>query len=311
MTLFQQNSKQVFLFPGIGVKPFGGERDFFLKYSPLMEPYLLQGSAMAGVDLRASLVAGDVFSNEQFGREIFAYAFACGTCRVFAEKGVSPRCVVGHSLGMYAALVAAQALSFEDGLLVIDRAHQFGRQFCGTEKFGVAVIIGLNHEEVMSWLGERGYYSIHLANLNSRSSCVYAGYRQEIDKLLQWAEAEGAIKTIRLRIDMPFHHPLFMREAAAALGEFVARLSWRRPSCPIVSSLDQSVVTEPEALQTMTAKNLCSTIDWPATLRVLVQRGVEEVIECGAGLSLTQHSRFIDGAPRHYNLKNLRRRLDY
>ncbi len=291
--------------------PFGKEDQIFHRYRPIMEPFLVKGSALAGVDLAASLVGGTIFENEQLAREVFAYCFSHGTYRVLMEKGLKPKVMAGHSLGVYSALSSSGAISFDDGLSMIEKAHQLGRRYSGKNNFAVAVIIGLPHWEVMDWLRKNGYNSVNLANLNSDASCVYVGYRKEIEPLLQWAEEEGAIKTIRLRIDIPFHSPLFMKNATSDMKDYIATLEWRRPQCPILSALDQSLLTDCEDLIEMTASNLSSPINWPGVMAKLVDMGVEMVIECGAGVSLTQHGRFIEGAPRHYNMKNMRRRLQY
>ncbi len=311
MALFQDDRDFVFLFPGIGVKPFGKEHQFFKHYRSILEPYLVKGSVAAGLDLRSSLLAGTVFENEQLAREIFAYVFSCGTFQVFLEKGLQPRLMAGHSLGIYAALSSAAAVSFDDGLKMIEKAHQLGRKYSGDNVFGVAVIIGLHHEDVLAQIRDEGHDSINLANLNSSTSCVYVGYREEVDTLLLWAEREGAIKTIRLRIDIPFHSPRFMQEATQDMRDFLVTLTWQKPLCPILSALDQTLIRQGEELIAMTANNLSCSINWPGLVHKLAEMGIKEVIECGAGLSLTQHSRFIDDAPRHYNLKNMRRRLNY
>lgn len=311
MTLFPDNSDFVFLFPGIGVQPFGGEQQFYRRYRSTMEPFLEQGSAVAGNDLCGSLLAGELMNNEQLSREIFSYSFSHGTYRVLEIKGLRPQLMAGHSLGVYAALSSSGAISFEDGLRIIYKAHELGRQHSATNDFGVIVIIGLRHNEVMDCVRKKKYDSVNLANLNSHSSCVYVGYRDEINALLQWAEEEGAIKIIRLRIDIPFHSPLFMGEASKSLKSFLSTLSWHRPQCPILSALDQCLLCEHEELIEMTAQNLSQSINWPGLINKLADLGTEAVIECGAGVSLTQHGRFIEGAPRHYNLKNMRRRLNY
>lgn len=311
MTIFPDKHEFAFLFPGIGVKPFGREYQFYRRYRTIIEPFLLKASAVAGVDLGASLLAGTIFDNEQFVREIFAFAFSHGTYLVFAEKGLYPRLMAGHSLGIYAALSSSGAISFDDGLIMIKKAHQFGRRCSGKKKFGVAVIIGIGHDEILNWSQQSGYGSIHLANLNSSSSAVFVGYAGEIEALLHWAEAEGALKSIRLRIDIPYHSPLFMEQATKDLKKEIAKMTWRKPRCPILSALDNTLLHRRDELIEMTATNLSHPINWPGLIKTLELMGIDEVVECGAGISLTQHGRFIEGAPRHYNLKNMRRRLDY
>ncbi|TFG93715.1 MAG: acyltransferase domain-containing protein [Syntrophobacterales bacterium] len=311
MTLFDEPCEWAFLFPGIGVKPFGKEGEFYRKYRALIEPYLHKGSEIVGIDLAASLLQNTTFGGEQLSREVFAYVFSYGAFQVFREHGLVPKLVAGHSLGIYAALTASEAIRFEDGLAIVEKAHQLGRKYNPEHHFGVVVIIGLDHDEVAGVITEKGYQSVNLANLNNSSSGVYVGYKEETDSLLAWAEGAGAIKTITLRIDIPFHSPFFMQEASRELRTFLESFHWQRPVCPILSALDHSLLTTEEQLIEMTAANLSHPIHWPGVMNKLAEIGVERVIECGAGVSLSQHARFIESAPRHYNLRNLKRRLFY
>ena len=311
MTLFEHQQIQAILFPGIGVKPFGKERDFFLRYRTTIQPYLEAASESVKIDLVQSLENQTTFEEDQPAREVFAYSFSCGTFDVLRRLGLTPSYLAGHSLGVYAALVAAEAIDFPTGLRITVKALKLGKTCCPEKKFGVVVIIGLDHKNVLDIIAERNYSSINLANLNNNCSGVYVGLQHETDALLTIAEQLGAIKTIRLRIDNPYHHPGFMEGTAREFRSFLGEMGWRRPSCPVLSALDHTICDTVESLIDMTTANIAQPIHWPGVLGKLHTLGIESVIECGVGVSLSQHARFIEPAPRHYNLKNLRRRLDY
>lgn len=311
MTLFKENRQWAFLFPGIGVKPFGKECDFYAKYHDFIAPYLDKASEIAGIDLGRSLVEKTTFDNDQLSREVFAYAFSYAAYQVFCHHGLQTTIMAGHSLGIYAALAGSGAISFDQGLAITEKVHILGRQCCPQRKFGVVVIIGIEHREVIDIIDQNGYETVNLANLNNDCSGVYVGCQEETDKLLADADKRGAIKTIRLRIDIPFHNPLFMEDVSQQLKPFLEKLNWQKPSCPIVSALDHTLCSTVEDLIAMTSANPARPIHWPGVMKTLNHLGIESAIECGPGVSLSQHARFIDNAPRHYNLKNLRRRLDY
>lgn len=311
MTLFEDTNDLVFLFPGIGVKPFGRENIFFKRYRQTIEPFLAQGSERVGIDLSEMFLRGEIFAGEQLVREVFAYAFSCGTYGVFKEKGVRSKLMAGHSLGVYAALCCSQALTFNDGLQALDCAYRLGKELNGSRTFGAGVIIGLPTTEVEAHIKQAEYTTLCLANINGDASGVYVGYDCEVEKLLRWAEEEGAVKAIELRIETPYHSPLYMREVSNQFRSFLQTLTWHKPICPILSALDHRLLENREDLIEMTSENLCRAINWPKVIAVLVDLEVDRVIECGAGVSLTQHSRFMVCSPRHYNVKNMRRRLDY
>lgn len=311
MSLFDPKQIQAILFPGIGVKPFGKERDFFLRYRKIIQPYLEAASQTVNIDLVQSLEKQTTFEEDQPAREVFAYSFSCGTFDVLRQLNLTPNYLAGHSLGVYAALVAAQAIDFPTGLRITEKALRLGKTCCPEKKFGVVVIIGLDHKDVLDITRDRNYSSINLANLNNNCSGVYVGLQHETDALLTIAEQLGAIKTIRLRIDSPYHHPGFMEGIAKEFRSFLCDMDWHRPTFPVLSALDHTVCDTIESLIDMTTNNIARPIHWPGVMGKLHALGVESVVECGVGVSLSQHARFIEPAPRHFNLKNLRRRLDY
>lgn len=310
MRLFNEQRTWAFLFPGIGVKPFGGEKDFYRNFRGAIEPFLDQASELIDVDLSVSLLNNTTSDNDQLSREIFSYAFACGVFQVFREKGFDPSFLAGHSMGIYAALVSSGAISFVDGLAITKQAHVLGRRWCNGKKFGVVVIIGLEREDIRKIVDERELGSVVLANYNNRISGVYVGFRNETEILLVEAEARGAAKTIQLRIDIPFHH-MFMGDVAHQFKPFLESLTWHKPIYPLVSALEHNVCSNQEDLIRMTGNNLATPIHWPGVLKKMQALGVTSVIECGCGISLSQHARLIDYAPKHYTLKNLRNRLKY
>lgn len=310
-TIFDSGQKWACLFPGIGVRLFGKEPHFFEKYATFLKPYFDRGSEFIGEDLTIPLLKSQNHHENQLSGELFTYAFSCGTYKVLQAKGFQPSIIAGHSLGLYGALFTAGCISYVDGLEIILRAHQLGKGNCTNQKFGAIVIIGLSHEEIGEELARSGYESIKLANLNNRTSGVYVGLRYETDNLIRWAELAGAVKTIELKTDIPYHNPLFMQKTSKDFRVFLQKFTWKDPEHPVLSALDHTTVKEAHQALELTAANLSTPIHWPGVLTQLSTIHIDAAIECGLGVSLTQHSRFIDGAPRHYNLRNMRRKIDY
>jgi len=311
MALFKNKRDWAFLFPGIGVKPFGREDKFYAKYQSIIQPFLDLGSEKAGINLSDSLLEKTTFEQDQLSRELFAYSFSCGTFQVFKQFDLQPKFLAGHSLGVYAALAVSKAITVEDGLNITEQAHIFGGDCCSKEKFGVGVIIGLDQLEVKQIIYDNNFLTVNLANYNNDCSGVYAGTIREIEKLLTIADNLRAMKTIKLRINTPYHNPQFMKQASHKLKTYLGSFHWNKPDCPIISAIDHSLCTSGDELITMTAANLAQPIHWPGVMQRLNYLGVDSVIECGPGISLSQHARFIQETPIHYNLKNLRRRLNY
>lgn len=300
-----------FAFPGIGIRLYGTEGDFYKKFKKTIAPFLEEASELAGLDLGRALLAGDLENQSQRNTEIFTHAFNCGAAETYLSLGLKPICVAGHSLGVYAALTAAGAVSFSDTLKMVDLAHRIGRELCPAGEFGAVVTVGPARAELDALIREQRYTSLFAVIENNSTSHVFSGEKEEINDFAALVEERGALKTILLRIDIPFHNPLFMLPASRRLLEALREMTWQRAICPLVSALDQRLLEDPQALIAMTAENLACPLNWPGVLSAFLRLAVQSVVECGPGISLTQHARLIPGAPRHYNLKNLQRRLGF
>lgn len=299
-----ESDKIAFVFPGVGVPLCGYEGAFFTKHRSIMAAFLEEASRQASADMMAALSAENIANFSALDRELFAYAFGCACAAVYREYGVKPTCVTGHSLGVYAALSAAGAISFSDGLRVVVRAYELARDTCREGKFGMGVTVGLTSDEIEKMLSEGDYGSICLVNFNNPTAYVLSGYRHELKLFLAEAESQGALKAMFLEVVAPYHNPGFLSAASDGLELFLKELSsWNPPICPIISPFDQAELATEEQLVAMVARNLSNPIYWQRAIEAMSQLGVRSVFECGAGISLTQNSRFIPGAPKHFNCK--------
>jgi malonyl CoA-acyl carrier protein transacylase len=108
---------------------------------------------------------------------------------------------------------------------------------------------------------------------------------------------------VLLDIDMPYHHPGYLAAATDRFRAFLSGLAWSVPCCPIVSPIDQALLADPARLLECTASNISTPIRWQKVVERLAALGVAVAVECGPGISLTQHASFIEGAPKHVNTK--------
>ena len=192
---------------------------------------------------------------------------------------------------------------------MVETAYALVHQTCPNGDFGMGAVVGLTTEDIGPLLEKPEFASIELANANNATSLVLSGAKRELRDLLHEAEALGAFKAVLLNIDRPYHNPRFLEPVTHTFRHFLKGLAWHTPRHPIVSSLDQRLLSTPEDLLDFTARNLAVPIHWHKVIETFSALGVNLVIECGPGLSLTQNARFIPGSPPHVNTKTSRRRL--
>lgn len=196
-----------------------------------------------------------------------------------------PDMVAGHSLGEFSALVAAKAISFEDGLrLVAERALAM-QLACELQPSTMAAILGAEDEVV-----ERVCRSLEdivvPANYNCPGQIVISGTVEGVDKACALLEKEGALRTIKLNVSGAFHSPL-MQPAKERLEMAIHATKFSKPICPIHQNVTGQAVSNPDIIQANLIAQLTAPVKWTQTMRQMVQNGATGFTEIGPGKVLS------------------------
>jgi len=274
-------------FPGAFVQAAGPEEAFREAHRPLFDAVLEEASRVAGQDLRRVSV-GEALGLEEGPRQVFLQAFGIAVARAVRQEGLPVAATLGHSLGVYGAVVAAGALPVASGLVLVREAWRLVREAYQREPLGMLGLVGLSEEEVLALPGMEG---LRLVLVNAPLSLVVAGPPEALEALEIRAREAGALKTFRWAGQVAYHHPERLADAARALEEFAAREPWRDPEVPVCSAVDGGVArTAREALD-LVRDNLCTPIRWP--LAVAAASGACGFVECGIGTSLVALARML------------------
>lgn len=192
-----------------------------------------------------------------------------------------PDMTAGHSLGEFSALVAAGALSFEDGLrLVSARAHAM-QKACELKPSTMAAIIGLPDEKVEEVLkGVDGV--VVCANYNCPGQIVISGEEHAIDAACKLLSEAGARRALKLKVGGAFHSPL-MEPARAELAAAIEKTEFHTPVCPVYQNVDAKPHTDPVEIKANLVAQLTSPVRWTASVQQMVADGADEFTELGPG----------------------------
>lgn len=200
----------------------------------------------------------------------------------FGEIGERIVYTAGHSLGEFAALTAAGALSFEDGLRLVRRRgeamHDAGEEAAG----GMAAIIGLEDEEVAAIVAEAngGGQGVWIANYNSPGQVVIAGEKKALARAISLAREQKVKRAIPLKVSVACHTP-FMEAAADRLGAALEETTFQRPTIPVVSNVEATPLREPQEIKEALLKQLSHPVRWVESVRTMVDEGVGAALEVG------------------------------
>jgi [acyl-carrier-protein] S-malonyltransferase len=286
--------KLAFVFPGQGSQSVGmmqgwGERSE-------VRAAFVEASDALGQDLWALVTDGpaDVL-NQTVNTQPAMLAADIAAWRAWQEAGgATPALLAGHSLGEYAALVAAGALGFADAVKLV-RFRAEAMQAAVPEGVGaMAAILGLDDAAVRAVCGEAAAGEVvEAVNLNSPGQVVIAGNKAAVERAMVLAKERGAKRALPLPVSVPSHSSL-MLPAAEKLLAHLQSVTIKAPLIPVLHNTDVQSHAEPDAIRAALAKQLHTPVRWVETVQALKAAGMERVIECGPGKVLAGLNKRID-----------------
>ena len=202
-------------------------------------------------------------------------------------EAFQPSMVAGHSLGEFSALVAAGALSFEDGLKLVYARAMAMQKACEANPGTMAAIIGLPDEkveEICQEVGKDGKVVIP-ANYNCPGQLVISGDKEGIEEACEKLKAAGAKRALPLKVGGAFHSPL-MQPAKDELQKAIEATTVNTPQCPVYQNVDGKPYTDAAKIKANLIAQLTSSVRWTTTVQNMIADGATDFTECGPGKAL-------------------------
>ena len=199
----------------------------------------------------------------------------------------APAMVAGHSLGEFSALVAAGAISFEDGVKLVAARANAMQKACEANPGLMAAIIGLPDEkveEVCSQISAEGEVVV-AANYNCPGQLVISGTVDAINKACEALKAAGAKRALPLKVGGAFHSTL-MQPAKDELQAAIEQTVFSAPKCPVYQNVDGKPHTDAEEIKANLIAQLTSSVRWTSSVQNMIADGADDFTECGPGKAL-------------------------
>jgi [acyl-carrier-protein] S-malonyltransferase len=284
-----------FVFPGQGSQSLGMLAELAAVH-PQVQATFAEASEGAGVDLWALSQQGpeDQLNQTEFTQPALLAAGVAVWRAWQARGGAAPSLLAGHSLGEYAALVAAGAITLADGAKLVRERGRLMQLAVPAGTGAMAAVLGAEDALVAEVCeAVSGDDVVVPANYNSPGQVVIGGSAAAVDRALAELAARGVRKTVRLAVSVPSHTPL-MREAANRLAEVMAGMAWNEPSIPVVQNVDGEVHAGVQAIRDALVRQLYLPVRWTDCVQALAARGATHVVECGPGKVLAGLVKRID-----------------
>lgn len=192
-----------------------------------------------------------------------------------------PDMVAGHSLGEFSALVAAGALSFEEGLKLVSKRAQAMQKACEARPSTMAAVLALPDEKVEELCAEVDDV-VAPANYNCPGQVVISGTIEGIDAACEKMLAAGAKRAMKLKVGGAFHSPL-MQPAQEELAEAIEAAEFNTPVCPVYQNVDAKPHSNPAEIKENLIKQLTAPVRWTQDVEAMISDGADEFVELGPG----------------------------
>ena len=196
-----------------------------------------------------------------------------------AGNDFQPEAVAGHSLGEFSALVAAGALSFEDGLKLVQQRAEAMQRACEAQPGTMAAIIGMEEGDIEKICADTAG-TVVAANYNTKGQLVISGELSAVEAAVEKCKESGARMAVMLPVGGAFHSPL-MQPAQDDLTAALKATEFKVPVCPIYQNVDAKPCTDPAQIQQNLIKQLTSPVRWTQTIQNMLADGVTEFVEVG------------------------------
>lgn len=270
---------KAYVFPGQGAQFTGMGKDLYENF-PIAKEMFEKGNDILGFNIKEIMFSGsadDLKQTKVTQPAIFIHSVVAAA----TTENFKPDMVAGHSLGEFSALVAAGAMSFEDGLRLVSTRAMAMQKCCEKTPSTMAAVLGLPDEKVEEICATiEGL--VRPANYNCPGQLVISGTIESVNNACALLKEAGAKRALVLPVGGAFHSPL-MEDARIELAEAIQKAHINTPVCPIYQNVDAKPSTDPEIIKEKLLKQLTSPVRWTQTVLNMHNDGALEFIELGPG----------------------------
>ena len=275
---------KAFVFPGQGAQFVGMGKDLY-ENNPVAKEMFDKANEILGFNITDLMFNGtdeDLRQTKVTQPAIFLHSVILA--KTMGDE-FNPDMVAGHSLGEFSALVAAGALSFEDGLRLVSARAQAMQKACEKTPSTMAAVLALPDAKVEELCASVTEGVVVPANYNCPGQIVISGSIEGVDAACAKMLEAGAKRALKLKVGGAFHSPL-MEPARAELADAIAHTDFHAPKCPVYQNVNAEPQTDPETIKKNLIAQLTAPVRWTQTVQNMIAAGADTFVEVGPGAVL-------------------------
>jgi len=289
-----------YIFPGQGSQSLGMLQELAVNF-PLVLELFGSVSERVGYDVWELVQHGpEERLNQTEHTQVAMLTADVAVYQLLQQQGASSATIMaGHSLGEYAALVCAGAISLPDAAMLVGLRGKLMQENVPLGQGAMAAIVGLTDEQVLElcFKSTTANHQVTPANYNAIGQVVIAGHTPAVEKAITQAIEMGARMAVNIPVSVPCHCPL-LAQAADFFSDSLQATAFKTSEVPVISNVDLSIYQSAEQIRLLLKQQLCRPVRWVETIQLMKSKGVELLIECGPGKVLSGLTKRIDKSLR-------------
>lgn len=291
-------SKTAFIYPGQGVQKAGMGRDFY-ENSPVAKEIFDQAGQALGLDMKElCFQENDRLDLTEYTQAALVTTYLAMT-RVLEEKGLKPDITAGLSLGEYAAVAAAGAMSDMDAIRLVRKRGILMQDTVPVGEGAMCAVLSMKAEEIEEILKE--IPDVSIANYNCPGQIVITGKTAAVEEAAVKLKEAGAKKTVMLNVSGPFHSPMLI-PAGDILKQEISGVTIEELKIPYVSNVTAQAVTDKSQISGLLVEQMSSPVRWRQSMEWMLADGVDTFVEIGPGKTLAGFLRKINRQAKVINV---------
>ena len=275
-----------FLFPGQGSQSVGMGKDLYDEYEVVRNVYD-KVQKLIGIDIKKISFEGpEEVLNETQHTQLAILTMSLGILEILKEKNIVPEMSAGLSLGEYSSLINSNAISFEEGIKLVQKRGEYMQNLLPDGDWQMAAIMGLSEEEVNEVCKRVKLGFVVPANYNCIGQIAISGEKDAVLEAEQIAKEMGAKKVRVLKTAGPFHTEKLI-ESSNALRKELDKVTINKFTTKVIRNIDGKIYQDSDDVRDILAKHIISPVRFSKTLENMISNGIDTFIEIGPGKTLS------------------------
>ena len=275
-----------FLFPGQGAQSVGMGKDLYEKYPEYRSVYEKVNKITGKkIDELTFNVTEEELSQTQ-NTQIAILTMSLAILEILKKQNIKAEVSMGLSLGEYTALIYSGALSFEDGIKIVQKRGELMQNLCPKGDWSMAAILGLDEEKIKEVCNSITTGFVAPANYNCTGQIVISGEKQAVLEAIDKCKQEGAKKAIELKTSGPFHTCKLI-EASEALKKELEQIKINDFQTKVIKNIDGKSYEPKDNVKEILANHIINPVKFANGLQEMIDMGIDTFIEIGPGKTLS------------------------